>query len=246
MAQWIPVLTAVVLLCAITVLVAWLAKLPAGWAPVVAVARCVLQLAAISLVLGGIITNPWLVGVALLVMFVVASVTSARRLGFTWLRYWQIAGAMIAGVLVTFSIIFLTGALPPQPRYFLAAGGIIIGNSMSIATLSGRRFFTDLHDGWDEVEGWLALGAVPRDATLTTRRRAAYEALVPSIDQTKTTGLVTLPGAFVGSIFGGASPVDAAKFQILVLTGILTAGSITGVLLLRAFAPVTTKPLPPK
>lgn len=228
------------------VLVMRLANLPAGRAPVIAVARCVLQLAAISLVLGGIITNPWLVGVALLVMFAVASVTSARRLGFTWLRYWQIAGAMIAGVLVTFTIIFVIGALPPEPRYFLAAGGIIIGNSMSIATLSGRRFFTDLHDGWAEVEGWLALGALPRDATLTTRRRAAYEALVPSIDQTKTTGLVTLPGAFVGSIFGGASPLEAGKFQVLVLTGILTAGTITGVLLLRALAPVSVKPLPPK
>lgn len=260
MTDWMPVLAAVVVLCVIAMTVMRVAHLPAGWAPLVAVVRCVLQLAVISLVLSGVIADARWVAVALAVMFLVASSTSARRLGpepldqghargglarrlgISWRRYGYIAGAMFAGAAVTFTVIFATRALPAQPRYFLAVGGIIIGNSMSIATLAGRRFFTDLNERWEEVEGWLALGAKPRDATTTVRRQAAYEALVPSIDQTKTTGLVTLPGAFVGAIFGGASPVEAGRFQVLVLTGILAAGSITGVLLLRALAPVTVKP----
>lgn len=56
------------------------------------------------------------------------------------------------------------------------------------------------------------------------------EALIPSVDQTKTTGLVVLPGAFVGAIFGGLSPLEAGRFQIIVLAAIMAAGAVTAVL----------------
>ena len=62
-------------------------------------------------------------------------------------------------------------------------------------------------------------------------RGAVYAALIPTVDQTKTTGLVTLPGAFVGAIFGGLSPLEAGRFQIVVLVGLLCAQSITSTLL---------------
>jgi hypothetical protein len=61
-----------------------------------------------------------------------------------------------------------------------------------------------------EVEAWLSLGATPRQAGLDVARHAAGEALVPAIDQTRTTGLVSLPGAFVGALLGGASRFQAA------------------------------------
>jgi putative ABC transport system permease protein len=80
-----------------------------------------------------------------------------------------------------------------------------------------------------EVEAWLALGATPRQAVVTIARDAAAEALVPALDQTRTVGLVTLPGAFVGALLGGAGPVDAARFQVVVLVGLLCAESITAV-----------------
>jgi putative ABC transport system permease protein len=46
---------------------------------------------------------------------------------------------------------------------------------------------------------------------------AAAIALVPAIDQTRTVGLVTLPGAFVGVLLAGASPAQAGVAQLLVL-----------------------------
>ncbi|WBL19008.1 ABC transporter permease [Citricoccus sp. NR2] len=67
-------------------------------------------------------------------------------------------------------------------------------------------------DHWDEVEGWLSLGATPRQATLDIAQGAIREGLIPSTDQTKTTGLVTLPGV-VGAIFGGASPLRPDYFR---------------------------------
>jgi putative ABC transport system permease protein len=97
-------------------------------------------------------------------------------------------------------------------------------------------------DHWDEVEGWLALGATPRQSTFELARHAVYSALIPTTDQTKTTGLVTLPGAFVGAIFGGVSPLEAGRFQIVVLAAIMAAGSITAVVVVNWIAPVQRRP----
>jgi putative ABC transport system permease protein len=63
-----------------------------------------------------------------------------------------------------------------------------------------------------------------------------------SLDQTRTTGLVTLPGAFVGALFGGASPLQAARFQLVVLVGLLVAESVAAVVLLRPLADVPALP----
>jgi putative ABC transport system permease protein len=115
---------------------------------------------------------------------------------------------------------------------------------MTAATLTGRRLLAGLRSRRDEVEGWLALGATPRQAVLPIAREAAAEALVPAIDQTRTVGLVTLPGAFVGALLGGAGAVDAARFQIVVLVGLLCAESITAVVLARLLGAPRTLPEP--
>ena len=52
-------------------------------------------------------------------------------------------------------------------------------------------------------------------------RPAAAEAMLPGLDQTRTVGLVALPGAFVGTLLGGASPVQAGAVQVLVLVALL-------------------------
>lgn len=218
------------------------ARASAPWAPAAAIARGVLQLAAVSLVLTGVIRSPGLIGLALGVMFIVATCTSARRLGDLRTMVLPVAGAMASGILVSAVVVFGSAAIALSPRYALALGGIVIGNAMSIATIAGRRFRELVDDRWDEVEGWLALGATRGRATADLVRRAVSAALVPTVDQTRTTGLVTLPGAFVGAVFGGVSPLEAGRFQIVVLAAIMATGSITAVLLTRWLAPVRTRP----
>ena len=86
---------------------------------------------------------------------------------------------------------------------------------MTASTLAGRRFLAELQARRAEVEGKLALGATMRQATADLVTVAVTEALVPALDQTRTTGLVTLPGAFVGALFGGAtrSPRPASSWS---------------------------------
>ena len=90
--------------------------------------------------------------------------------------------------------------------------------------------------------------ATPRQAVRDIARTAAGEALLPAIDQTRTVGLVTLPGAFVGALFGGASPGNAARFQLVVLVGLLAAEGIAAVTLtwlLGAPSPLPLAPVEP-
>jgi putative ABC transport system permease protein len=50
--------------------------------------------------------------------------------------------------------------------------------------------------------------------------------VVPALDQTRTVGLVTLPGAFVGVLLGSGDPVQAGAAQLLVLVALLAAEAI--------------------
>jgi putative ABC transport system permease protein len=243
LALFVPTLLGVGLLVAVTVTVLLSFRIPHSFAPALAILRGAAQLAAISLILGSVITNPLWVGVALLVMFVVAAVTATRRIHWSPSRFALVSGAMGTGIVLTLFIVFASGAVAFTPRYALALGGIVIGNAMTIATLAGRRLTESILDRWEEVEGWMALGATPRESTLSLARSAVYSALIPSTDQTKTTGLVTLPGAFVGAIFGGLSPLEAGRFQIVVLACIMAAGAVTAVIIVRVLAPTRVRPM---
>jgi putative ABC transport system permease protein len=227
---------------AVTLGVLTAVRAPHPVAPLGAILRGLVQLAIISVILTGVITNPWWVALALLVMFSVATMTATRRIGWNRRHLGMVVLAMAAGVLVTLAIVFGIGAIDFTARYALAIGGIVIGNSMSIATIGGRRLLESVDDRWDDVEGWLALGATPRQSTTALAKQAIYSALIPTTDQTRTTGLVTLPGAFVGAIFGGVSPLEAGRFQIVVLASIMAAGAITASLLVSSLAPLRQRP----
>lgn len=233
----------VAVLVALVTAVLLLARVPSPWAPALAVLRGTLQLAALSVVLTGVIRDPVWIAVALVVMFGVATTTAARRLGTLRDRLLPVALSMAIGIGAALTVVFVTGAIEFTPRYVLAIGGIVVGNAMTSATLSGRRFVELVDDRWDDVEGWLALGATPRRSTAALVRRAVHAAMVPSTDQTRTTGLVTLPGAFVGAVFGGVSPIEAGRFQVVVLAAIIAAGALVAVTLTHLLAPVRTRPV---
>lgn len=79
----------------------------------------------------------------------------------------------------------------------LALLGIVLTGAVSMGILVQRVLHASIRDHWRAVEGWLALGATPRQSIATLARDAMRTALVPVIDQSSTTGIVVLPGAFV-------------------------------------------------
>ena len=242
--ELIRTLVGVAVLAAVATAVLWAFGVPHRFAPVYAIARGTVQLAFVALVLTGVIADARWVALVLVIMFGVALWTASRRVGRGIGTTVLVGVSMLLGIGTALAIVFVSGAIELTPRYTLALGGIVIGGGMTVAGLAGRRFTEIVDDRWTEVEGWLALGATMRQATLGHARLAVRAALIPSLDQTKTTGLVTLPGAFVGAIFGGLSPLEAGRFQVVVLAAIMAAGSITAVVLAIGLGRLRVRPRP--
>ncbi|MEO8851654.1 MAG: ABC transporter permease [Allobranchiibius sp.] len=222
----------IVLLLTIACFVLRLAWVPHLRDVVVASLRAVVQLTIIAFALRGVFQAPLAVIGVITLMFSVACWTAARRLKGHLNATRAVIVSIAAGATVAVTIIVGLPSLSRDVRTLVAVCGIVIGGSMTAATLSGRRFTQGLQDRRDEVEAWLSIGATPRQAARDIARSSIYEALVPALDQTRTVGLVTLPGAFVGALLGGASAADAARFQIVVLVGLLCAEAITATSLL--------------
>lgn len=211
------------------------------WLQLVALGRAALQLAVLSLVLHTVISNLWLTFLFLALMTGVAIWTAYKRTPSVLAHPLPIAGALAAGWMTPVFVIVALGAVPlSDASKVLAMSGIVIGNSMTATSLMTRNLTSRLTLGADEYLAWLSLGATPRQAARPAVREAVSMSVMPSTDQARTTGLVTLPGAFVGALFGGASAMEAARFQLLVLAAILCAGSITALVLDRTLGAPTT------
>lgn len=208
-------------------------RIELGWLPLTALLRAVLQLAVVATILRGVLEVPWTVALFVLLMLTTASFTAGSRLDeLPRGRVLALLG-VLCGATVTLALVLALRLVDLEARYVVAVAGIIIGNAMSAATLSGRNFLRGARARRDEVEAWLSLGATPAQAYDVIGRDAAREALLPTLDQTRSTGLVTLPGAFVGALFGGAPPFVAAQFQLVVLSGIALAMLTTAVVVTR-------------
>jgi len=129
-----------------------------------------------------------------------------------------------------------TGVVPLVPIALVPVVGILVGGAMTATTLAGRRVQDALRSRRGEVEAALSLGLLDRDARLLVSRADAGLALVPGLDQTRTVGLVTLPGAFVGMLLGGATPIQAAAVQLVVLVALLLVAAVATVLTLELSA----------
>ncbi len=216
---------ALLLLTAVAAGVAAAGRLGTSRASVIAVVRAVVQLAAVSAVILAVVRSWWATVAFVLVMLAVAVWTSARRM--TRHRSGRAAAlAVLAGTAPVLAVILAAGAVPVTGIAVVPVAGIVIGGAMTATSLAGRRALDQLAARRGEYEAALSLGLLGRDAPLEIVRPSASDALVPALDQTRTVGLVTLPGAFVGVLLGSGDPVQAGAAQVLVLVGLLAAETI--------------------
>lgn len=231
-------------LTGLTLLLLRWARIELGLLPLWAILRAVVQLGVIAALLRGILDVPWTVLGFIVLMLTTASWTSMGRLSELWHGRRAAALGVCSGALVSLVAVFGLHLVDLQVRNLVAVGGIIIGNAMTAATLSGRNFLRGSRARVPELEAWLALGATPARAHDEIGREAVGESLLPTLDQTKSTGLVTLPGAFVGALFGGASPAQAAQFQLVVLAGIALTMTVTAIVATRLVGRTPFLPVP--
>lgn len=214
-----------VLLVVVAAVAVGLGRVGPWWPVATAALRAVGQLAAVSFVIVLVLHNGWLTAAFVVLMFGIATLTSARRITAARHGRWA-AVAIGGGVAPILGLLLATRLVPAQPVAVIPIAGILIGGAMSATSLAGRRALDELTTRRGEYEAALALGLPVADAARLIVRPTAGQALVPALDQTRTVGLVTLPGTFVGILLGGGTPIQAGATQLLVLIALLAIEGI--------------------
>lgn len=200
----------------------------------IAALRMVVQLSLIGLVLKELfaMTSPWLTGAVALVMILFAGreVVARQKRRFTGLWTYGLGTApmMLAGTTVT--MLALTTQIRPEPwfdpRYALPILGMILGNTMNGISLGLDRLLTTVGRERVAIESRLALGHPRAEAFRPLIRDACRSGMMQVVNAMSAMGLVSLPGMMTGQILAGVEPMEAVKYQILIMFLIAGANGI--------------------
>ncbi|EIC70794.1 hypothetical protein S7W_03627 [Mycobacteroides abscessus M94] len=188
------------------------------WASV----RGVVQLAAVAGVLVAAMARLWSSALVLAGMFVVAGVTAAKRIGASRGAAWAVGAlALAVGWVSVLPLLLVSGAVPLTGVAVVPIAAIVLGNAMTSISVTARLALDAIAAREGEVEAALSLGMSQRDSRMGVIDQVAATSLLPTVDSTRTVGLVTLPGAFVGVLLSTGSAAQAAAVQILILIALL-------------------------
>jgi len=207
----------------------------------VALARMVLQLAALGLVLEtlfrvdhALLTVGWLLVMQVAAAHTILSRTALKLPGLPLLLL-AVMCAGGGGVLA----FCLAVVVRPEPllaaQFAIPMGGMILGNSMNGITLALEKQAQRLQgaEGRRESDLLLGLGASVEEARRRVSRDALRLAILPTLNTTATIGLVSIPGMMTGQILGGSSPATAIGYQMMIMLAILASVSLSAWLALR-------------
>lgn len=192
--------------------------------------RATAQLIFISLLLLPVFYSPWFVHVALILTMGVLGAFVARERGRDLPGALGTAMLGLSGSFVMVLAVFLvTGALDFQPNIVIPIAGMLIGNAGRTVSLHFHRTRKDFEAYQPMMEAMMLDGAAYREVLFFPSQETLRTALVPRIDSLKTLGIVHIPGAMAGMMVAGASPLEAAGYQILIFFGIVSTAALAGI-----------------
>jgi putative ABC transport system permease protein len=115
------------------------------------------------------------------------------------------------------------------PQYAIPLLGMLLGNTMTGISLAMDRMTDQLFRQRGVVEQRLLLGQSWQEASRDIRSDCMRTGMIPIINSMAAAGLVSLPGMMTGQILGGTPPVEAVKYQILIMF-LIAAGTGFGVI----------------
>lgn len=205
----------------------------------ISLSRMVIQLTLVGLYLEFVFEkNSLVLNVAWLVIMTVvggSAIVSRAKLPHQFILSSVIAGLSIG--LAPVLVLMFGAIIKPEPvysaQYLIPLSGMLLGNSLSGNIVALQNLFSAFELRKGEYEAALSLGASPSYAATPFVREAMQKALAPILASMATTGIVTLPGMMTGQILGGASPMLAIKYQIIILIAIFVMMSISLTLTLQ-------------
>ncbi|HGY9592729.1 TPA: ABC transporter permease [Vibrio campbellii] len=170
-----------------------------------------------------------LLWLAIMIVVGASSIVSKTNLPKKPLMWPLIAGLSSSLLPLLAAIAF--GLVKPEPfynaQYMIPLAGMLLGNSLSSNIVALQNLFTAFEQRKSEYEAAISLGASPKYASFPFLQEALRKSLAPILASMATTGLVTLPGMMTGQILGGASPIVAIKYQLIIMLAIFVMLSVS-------------------
>jgi putative ABC transport system permease protein len=235
----LPQMTLLYGLCLLPWILLWLIGLRLSRDIGISILRMSIQLVLVGIYLKTLFTlnNPWLNGLWILVMLIVADLSILKRAGLK-ARYFALATFTAIASSILFSTAYLV-ILVIQPthfydaRYIVPLAGMILGNCLQGNVIALERFYSALRKNENEYATFLMLGATRWEAVRPYFQDAIKAAINPTIAGMATMGLVSLPGMMTGQILGGSEPWLAVKYQIAIMICIFTSTTIACIINLK-------------
>jgi putative ABC transport system permease protein len=165
------------------------------------------------------------------VMILVASHNSASRgKGIPWI-FGRVFFAIVAVSFFTLTMMIVLHLIPFRPQTFIPISGMVVGNAMVVSSLLLNRMKENAHSMREEILVALSLGATSAQASRRMTYQAIRSGMIPMIDSLKTVGLVQLPGMMTGLIIAGTNPVEAVRYQLLIMFSFTASSALTSILL---------------
>lgn len=199
---------------------------------VIAGFRTVLQLLLIGVVLKTIFAAVHLGWITLLsvVMLLMAGREVMARQKYRLKGWWGFGlGTMamfVSSFFITLIALFVIIRVDPwyAPQYSIPLLGMMLGNTMTGISLGLDRLN---HTVWQQrsvIEARLMLGWTWSGAISDIRHDSIRTGMMPMINAMAAAGIVSLPGMMTGQILAGSPPMEAVKYQILIMF-LITAGT---------------------
>jgi putative ABC transport system permease protein len=202
---------------------------------VIAACRTALQLLLIGYVLKVLFTvaHPgWVAGLALIMLSVAGWEVVGRQ--HRRLSGWWGVGIGSASMFLsafTVTVLALTVVIEAQPwytpQYAIPLLGMVLGNVMNGVALGLDRLTQTTWEQRAVIEARLMLGQDWNEAISDIRRHSVRTGTIPIVNAMAAAGIVSLPGMMTGQILAGIVPVEAAKYQILIMF-LISAGTVIG------------------
>jgi len=201
---------------------------------IIAGARTVGQLLLVGLVLQWVFqADRWYVVAALAaIMTLVAGMTAAQRCQRRYAGIWldTIVSVWSSSWLITgFALVAVMRGIDKwyQPQYAIPLLGMVLGNALNGVSLGLAAFADTLVGRRAEIEMLLAVGATRHEAALASIQHAIRTGMTPIINAMTIVGIVSLPGMMTGQLLSGVAPVQAVKYQIVIMFLIASATALS-------------------
>ena len=203
---------------------------------VISVIRMTVQLLLVGLYLEYIfiLNNMWINLTWVLIMVIIAALTTVKR-SYLYFRLYLIpVFVSLAISLIIVDVYFLGFVIKLdnlfEAIYLIPITGMLLGNCIRTNILGLSSYYNKLQKEQILYKYALANGATKKEALIPYMRNSLRTSFAPTIATMAVVGLISLPGMMTGQILGGSSPNVAIKYQIMLMITILVSSVMTVVL----------------